>query len=484
MPALRKLLLIALFSLFSTTSYAGTITLGTISADATAAGFNDNYTTIGNAINGNIEGSTDSGASVSNIKADSVFEINMANNANSRVFAAELLAIGSDSVSAGTLTQNTVVESGCVPADDTDLTSDVSACVAYVNGYRVSKSATSLTYTASRDNYVDLSDTGSYTVTAVSNGATQPAVTSNSIRLAKVVTDGTEITTITSVFTTRIPGLIISSNYRDKMLLSRDTTTVIKVMPGAVEINNTMLTKTEPVSLTITTAGDYAGGSSLAAANTTGFVGIDDDGNIKLHTTAPTHSDYAVSNTSDTKRYATWSSVVYRILGWYRMNASTQLDSYGVGNLVEHGIRNFVSTVSSDVGTTAATIAVDNSIPQSNEGAEWLKVGIKPTAPGNLLRVRSVLMGTSSSVSRITTALFRDSTADALTATAMKNDAADAIQMNTLEYAVRAGSTNFTEFKIRAAAVAGTFSFNGEAGARVFGGVSGSTLSVEEIEAQ
>jgi len=62
-------------------AYASTISLGTISADATTGGFNDNFTTIANVVNGDIEGSED-GTSVTNIKADSVYEINMADDAN------------------------------------------------------------------------------------------------------------------------------------------------------------------------------------------------------------------------------------------------------------------------------------------------------------------------------------------------------------------------------------------------------------------
>ena len=333
-------------------AYASTISLGTISADATTGGFNDNFTTIANVVNGDIEGSED-GTSVTNIKADSVYEINMADDANPRVRDAELLAIGADSVSSGTLTQATVVESGCVPADDTDLTSDISACVAYVNGYRVSKSATALTYTASRDNYVDLSQSGVYTITPVTLGATQPAVAANSSRLAKVVTDGTEITTITSTYTTRIPGLIIPSHYRDGLIVSKDSATTITILPGTAEINNAMVSKTSSTTLTVSTAGDWAGGSSLQAADTYGYVGVDTSGNLKLHTTAPTHDNFAVSTTAGKKRYATWSSTVYRILGWFYMNGAQNIDN--ASNIKEGGTANVIISSDTNVVSFAST---------------------------------------------------------------------------------------------------------------------------------
>lgn len=53
------------------------------------------------------------------------------------------------------------------------------------------------TYTASQDTYVDLSNAGAFTYVAVANGATAPAITASSIRLAKVVTNGSGVTTFT-----------------------------------------------------------------------------------------------------------------------------------------------------------------------------------------------------------------------------------------------------------------------------------------------
>jgi hypothetical protein len=54
-------------------------------------------------------------------------------------------------------------------------------------------------FTASRDTYVDLAEDGTATYTAVANGAPEPAVAASSVRVWKVVTDGTEITSATTV---------------------------------------------------------------------------------------------------------------------------------------------------------------------------------------------------------------------------------------------------------------------------------------------
>lgn len=72
--------------------------------------------------------------------------------------------------------------------------------IAYVSGQRVAKLVgdASLTYiyTASRDTYVDLSIDGTITRTAVTNGAGAPSQAANTLRLEKVVTDGTAITSV------------------------------------------------------------------------------------------------------------------------------------------------------------------------------------------------------------------------------------------------------------------------------------------------
>jgi hypothetical protein len=75
--------------------------------------------------------------------------------------------------------------------------------IAYVMGRRVVKlsgaSDLTRTYTASKDTYVDISHTGAITYTEVNNGAGAPSVATNSIRLMKVVTNATEITSVTDL---------------------------------------------------------------------------------------------------------------------------------------------------------------------------------------------------------------------------------------------------------------------------------------------
>lgn len=338
---MKRLILSAVFFFSVSTAYADVISVPAFSADSGVSHLETFRTTVVNAINGNIEGAGSTGAA-KNIKADTVSEIEMYDDANPRIRDGELLGIGSDSVSSGSLVQSSYVYSGGVPADDTDLTSDISAIVVYINGYRITKGATALTYTANRDNYVDISQTGSYTVSPVTIGAAAPSVAANSARLAKVVTDGTEIQTITDLARRSLSGLVVPTNFRDGLVVSKDSTTTIRILPGIAEINGSMVEKTTGTTLTISTAGDWAGGTSLRAANTYGFVGLDSSGNLKLHTTAPAYDNYDLTSTAGKKRYASWSSTTYRQLGWFYMDAAQVIEN--ASNIREAGLSNIIQS--------------------------------------------------------------------------------------------------------------------------------------------
>lgn len=92
-----------------------------------------------------------------------------------------------------------VVSGGIITDPGASLSQTTTALVAVIDGRRVTISATAKTYTASKDTYVDVLRSGtsaSYVYTEVSNNAASPALASNSIRLAIVTTNGSEITNV------------------------------------------------------------------------------------------------------------------------------------------------------------------------------------------------------------------------------------------------------------------------------------------------
>ncbi|WCK53828.1 tail fiber domain-containing protein [Aneurinibacillus sp. Ricciae_BoGa-3] len=94
---------------------------------------------------------------------------------------------------------NDLVVSGLLPTTSSNLTTTTPAGLAYVLGKRVTTGNDSHTYAASSDTYIDLSNAGGLNYIGVANGATTPAVTANSMRIAKVVTSATAVTGVTDL---------------------------------------------------------------------------------------------------------------------------------------------------------------------------------------------------------------------------------------------------------------------------------------------
>lgn len=90
------------------------------------------------------------------------------------------------------------VYSGGVVAQTSGLTGSISNIVYYIAGVRYTKSSIpNNTFTASQDTYVDIDTSGVLHFVAVTNGATSGmTLTANSVRIAKVVTNGSAITSV------------------------------------------------------------------------------------------------------------------------------------------------------------------------------------------------------------------------------------------------------------------------------------------------
>ena len=141
-------------------------------------------------------------------------------------------------------------------------------------------------------------------------------------------------------------------------------------------------------------------------------------------------------------------------------------------------------------GTTATgttLVPPDNTIPQNTEGTEFMTLAITPTNASNKLLIQVVIVGSLNITNNATmTALFQDSTANALAATMQAARQADVANTTTFNHYMTAGTTSATTFKVRAGSYfSGTYRFNGMASsaAQLFGGVSSSSITITEIEA-
>ena len=137
--------------------------------------------------------------------------------------------------------------------------------------------------------------------------------------------------------------------------------------------------------------------------------------------------------------------------------------------------------------STQTFFPIDDTIPQSGEGAELFTLAITPSSASNILIIDVQLNMTGSLTNGIIGyALFQDSTANALNAVW----ASDADHANSptspkiMRHVMDAGTTNATTFKIRYGNISnssGVCQINGGSGARYLGGALTSRMTITEI---
>lgn len=138
------------------------------------------------------------------------------------------------------------------------------------------------------------------------------------------------------------------------------------------------------------------------------------------------------------------------------------------------------------VATGSTQMVLDDSIPQNTEGDEYMTLAITPKATTNKLLIEVILYATNTASATLTAAaLFQNSIADALAAGWGAADAAVSSQSQVpIRHYMVAGTTSPITFKVRAGVnAAGTTTFNGSGGSRLFGGVFASSITITEIKA-
>jgi hypothetical protein len=258
-------------------------------------------------------------------------------------------------------------------------------------------------------------------------------------------------------------------------------------------------------------------GSTLGVTSSTAFrlwiVGFNDGGTFRLGvincSTAdliyPLNDDTIVSSTAEGGAGAADSAGVfytgtavtskaYRILGYAEWNTSgvtagtwttsnlSKIQVFGYGVKKPGEIVQTATSATGAVATGTTVIPQDDTIPQNTEGDQYLSQAITPTSAANRLVITSEANGCYSKQEAVIIALFQDSTANALAASFQVCNAANFPLFMVISYRMRASTTSQTTFKVRiGGATAGTFTFNGQSAARLFGGVFASNLSIQEL---
>jgi hypothetical protein len=133
------------------------------------------------------------------------------------------------------------------------------------------------------------------------------------------------------------------------------------------------------------------------------------------------------------------------------------------------------------VATGTTTIPVDNTIPQSTEGDQYMALTITPTSATSTLEIEVVANYSHSAAGGfIATALFKDSTANALAVSAT-SASATYNQNSKIIYSMTSGTTSATTFKVRiGSSAAGTLTFNGLTAGGIYGGTFSSSITIKE----
>lgn len=145
--------------------------------------------------------------------------------------------------------------------------------------------------------------------------------------------------------------------------------------------------------------------------------------------------------------------------------------------------RQIVTTQTGAVATGTTTFPEDDTIPQNTEGDEYMTLAITPKSTTSRLLITAQVFGSHSVSTRWGIGLFKDSDADALSFISVFTKDATSMNSGYIEHSLISGSTSTQTFKIRIGGLSGgTFTFNGQSGARKFGGTILSSIHITEIE--
>ena len=140
-----------------------------------------------------------------------------------------------------------------------------------------------------------------------------------------------------------------------------------------------------------------------------------------------------------------------------------------------------VNTQTGEVATGTTTTPLDDTIPQNSEGDQYMSLAITPNNASNILVIEVVWFGASSASTFNTVALFVGTTADALAAVSQVGTGSNTSIALPLTHKLVAGVTTELTFKVRVGPnSAATITFNGREGARLFGGVASSSITITE----
>jgi hypothetical protein len=176
-----------------------------------------------------------------------------------------------------------------------------------------------------------------------------------------------------------------------------------------------------------------------------------------------------------------------RVISYVKADGTSVVGSTPTAaNALSGSVIQVVNTQTGEYATATASIPKDDSIPQNTEGMEVMTLAITPTNASNKLKIEVACCWSCPNAADMAIALFQDSTANAIAAVCETSGAANYNLASTLTHYMTAGTTSSTTFKVRigpGSSQAIHFNGNAVATARIYGGVSASSITITEIKA-
>ena len=141
-----------------------------------------------------------------------------------------------------------------------------------------------------------------------------------------------------------------------------------------------------------------------------------------------------------------------------------------------------VNTTITTSTTITATTPLDDTIPQTSETGAIMSCSITPTSATNKLKITVMFNGSvQGGNGNLVVGIWQDANTGATAVVSQRIQ--DQIMVNTpFVYYMTAGTISATTFTVRGGTEGGlTLTVNGRAGARIMGGATVSSITIEEI---
>jgi hypothetical protein len=166
-------------------------------------------------------------------------------------------------------------------------------------------------------------------------------------------------------------------------------------------------------------------------------------------------------------------------LGAKRTNSSGNIDAKHFAKRTSFG--QITQILTGEVATGATPVPVDDTIPQNNEGSQYMELQIIPLSSTSRLEIDVVAhLNNNSGSNTLIGFLCKDSIANALATSNYTQTASGYEGSLSFKYTEISGSSSATTYKFRAGCFAGTNTFNGDSGTRQLGGTYASSITIKE----